>query len=1000
MEQGASASVPLVGRDVEMGVLVRLLDEVAEGRPGVVVLEGEAGIGKTRLARETAEAATARGFQLLWGTCVHFGSSEVPYAALTAAVRRWLRSRADGRATAAGRELLQLMVGTTSETDTVTIGRVLQAADDLVDELNRVGPTLWVVDDLHWSDVTSRDVLAYVIAGLDAQRLGLVLLVRAEERTEGHPLNVWLADLRRDPAVRDLVIGRLSAEETEEQVAALSGTSPSYDLVTHIHQRTAGNPYFTELFVKGLPTGTTRPPVRTPHGLLDAVAARWHSLPEASRDLARVLAVGGRPRVVELLDRVCAQACLRVGSLEDAVRDGVRGGVLTFADEVVWFRHPLLPDVLAKESGIVNVTAIHAAYADVLKEVDAGDTLTAADIALHEEQAGRYREAFAWSLETADRAALVSARSERWAALDRACRLWSYQSADLEDDRARHVHLLRRTAEAARLAGEVAAAVDRLEEAIDLVDADQDPLLASDLLVTWCARRWDASPGVAFIRPELFRAVELAERVPGSPQHALAVAELAVGRIWDYESQPEDRFSPDGPVVPGRFLAHQAHELAQRTGDPRAMARSLCALAIAEYYMPETDPIDRLRRAWDYAEEAGDTLTMGFAAVYWQHYLIQQGHYEEQVPLALRLEEALAKAGDPIMSGFMTMNASGSLMDLGEWQRSESLLRMVLTTDMRGLASGAACNTAALLAVRRGRIGSARRYLDRLEEVMDPGFMGGPIALPHVEYHLLVGNPAAALDHLRARHDAGGWRDLSGDMHVALVAAAAADLAQQARDRRDPEGVRHAYHELTTLTATFRSHEGEPATAINDPRRNRGWTALLPAETARCHSADNEVDTWLHARDVFRDIRFPWEEAYCGLRLAQAMVRLDAPRKDVRDALRVAYPIVEKLGAEPLKTQIEAVARAAHVRLDAVEDVTLDRPDQGLLSDREREVLEHIIAGRTNSEIAAALFISEKTAGAHVSNILRKTQTRNRVEAAAWGQRLAAAGGSSGRNRE
>ena len=118
------------------------------------------------------------------------------------------------------------MVGTTSQTDTVTIGRVLQAADDLIDELNHVGPTFWVVDDLHWSDVTSRDVLAYLIAGLDAQRLGLVLLVRAEERTEGHPLNVWLADLRRDPAVRDLVVGRLTAEETEEQVAALCGTSP------------------------------------------------------------------------------------------------------------------------------------------------------------------------------------------------------------------------------------------------------------------------------------------------------------------------------------------------------------------------------------------------------------------------------------------------------------------------------------------------------------------------------------------------------------------------------------------------------------------------------------------------------------------------------------------------------------------------------------------------------------------------------------------------------
>ncbi|HEU4998440.1 MAG TPA: LuxR C-terminal-related transcriptional regulator, partial [Lapillicoccus sp.] len=927
-------------------------------------------------------------------------SAEVPYAALTSAVRRWLRGRPDDRAAAAGRELLQLMVGTAAQSDQVTIGRVLQAADDVVDELTRVGPTLWVIDDLHWSDTSSRDVLAYLLAGLHAQRLGLVLLVRAEHRTEGHPLNEWLADLRRDPTVRDVTVGRLTAEQTEEQVAALAGVPPSYDLVTSIHERTDGNPYFTELFVRGLPSGTAQPPVRTPHGLLDAVAARWHSLPGPSRDLARVLAVGGRPRLVDLLERVCVGAGLRLGSLDHAVRDGVRGGVLTFADEVVWFRHPLLPDVLAKESGLVGAPAIHAAYAAVLKEVDAGDILTAADIALHEEQAGQDAEAYAWSLETADRAALVSARAECWTALDRACRLWSCRAATDGDDRSQHVELLRRTAEAARLAGEVTAAVERLEEAIALVDEDRDPLLASELLVTWITRRWDATPGVAYILPELHRAIDLASRAPDSVQYALAVTELAIGQVWDYDAQPEDRLGPDGPVVPGRHLAHQALELAERTGHPRAIARALCAVAIAEYHMPETDPIGRLQRAWHLAEEAGDTLTMAFAAVYWQNYLVHEGLYEEQIPLALRLAEALAKAGDPITSRFMTADAAFALLHLGEWTRAEALLRAALTSNLRGLATGGACDTAALLAVRRGRVGAALRYLDRLAQVIDLGFMGGPIARSRVEYHLLVGDPSAALHHLRARHDAGGWRDGSGDMHLALAAAAAADLAQQARDRRDPEGVRHAYRELAALTDLFRSHEGDPATALNEPRRNRGWTALVPAETARCHATDDEADAWRHARDVHREIRFPWEEAYCGWRLARALVRLNAPRKEVREALRAAYPIAERLGAEPLKEQIESDARAAHLRLDAVEDVVLDLPDQGLLSEREREVLEHVIAGRTNAEIAAALFISEKTAGAHVSNILRKTQTRNRVEAAAWGQRLAAAGMSDRPNRE
>jgi len=237
-------------------------------------------------------------------------------------------------------------------------------------------------------------------------------------------------------------------------------------------------------------------------------------------------------------------------------------------------------------------------------------------------------------------------------------------------------------------------------------------------------------------------------------------------------------------------------------------------------------------------------------------------------------------------------------------------------------------------------------------------------------------------------------------MHVALVAAAAADLAQQARDRRDPEGVRRAYQQLTELTAIFRSHAGDPAMALNEPRRNRGWTALVPAETARCHATDDEAEAWRRAREVFREIRFPWEEAYCGWRLAQALVRLNAPRKEVREALRAAYPIAQRLGAEPLREHIESDARAAHLRLDAVEDVVLDLPVQGLLSEREREVLEHVIAGRTNAEIASALFISEKTAGAHVSNILRKSQTRNRVEAAAWGQRLAAQGSAAAGHRD
>ncbi len=189
---------------------------------------------------------------VLWGTCVHFAASEAPYAAVTGAVRRWVRRRPASTATEAGRLFLRLTTGAaTGAEGVVTSAAVMQAADDLVDALSDDAPTLWVVDDLHWSDATSRDLLAYLVSGLDRHRLGLVLLVRAEDRSEGHPLNEWLADLRRHPAVSEMTLGRLSEEATDALVTRSAVPRPPA-LASAIYERTVGNPYFTELYVKGL----------------------------------------------------------------------------------------------------------------------------------------------------------------------------------------------------------------------------------------------------------------------------------------------------------------------------------------------------------------------------------------------------------------------------------------------------------------------------------------------------------------------------------------------------------------------------------------------------------------------------------------------------------------------------------------------------------------------------------------------------------------------------
>jgi DNA-binding CsgD family transcriptional regulator len=205
---------------------------------------------------------------------------------------------------------------------------------------------------------------------------------------------------------------------------------------------------------------------------------------------------------------------------------------------------------------------------------------------------------------------------------------------------------------------------------------------------------------------------------------------------------------------------------------------------------------------------------------------------------------------------------------------------------------------------------------------------------------------------------------------------------------------------MQAVTALFDAHLGDVGAYPNDERQDRGWRALLVAERARCTASDDEAAAWLAARETYRESRIPWEEAYCGWRLAAALVRQGALRAQVREVLRDAYAIAERLGAAPLVSRLDDVARAAHVRLDAVPTLETPRRTGGPLSEREQQVLDLVIVGRTNAEIAATLFISAKTAGTHVSNILRKTGCRNRIEAAAWGQRLASLGSAAPGNTE
>jgi predicted ATPase len=249
---GSGTSRGFAGRVLERRRLADALSGSAQGQPLAVLVHGEAGVGKTRLVGEVTAAYRAGGGEVLWGTCVHFGAASVPFAPVVQALDRWAQGADRGVRSSVlkgAEELSKLLPSIGVGSADVPSSRLLPVVDRVVQRIATGRPTVLVIDDLQWADVSSLDVLAYLIAGFRGQNLALVVTIREEDRPVGHPLHGWLADMRRLPGVSELVLARLDPDESTEQIAALLGRTPGEELVGDVLARSGGNAYFTELLV-------------------------------------------------------------------------------------------------------------------------------------------------------------------------------------------------------------------------------------------------------------------------------------------------------------------------------------------------------------------------------------------------------------------------------------------------------------------------------------------------------------------------------------------------------------------------------------------------------------------------------------------------------------------------------------------------------------------------------------------------------------------------------
>jgi DNA-binding CsgD family transcriptional regulator len=947
---------PLVGRAGEIDAVLGLVRGAARGDGGALLVSGEAGVGKTALVQDACSQVDEIA-DVLWAPCLPLTSLAVPFLPLASALRTWAADRD---------EPVPVLAASAEEGPA--------GFDTWLNTSLRQRPVVLVVDDLQWADQSSLDALMYVLAGLAGRRLAVVTTVRTGEESE--PLRRWLADVRRFPAVGEQTLDRLDRVATGDQLAGLLGGAPHQTLVDEVYARSHGNAYLTTLLTRGLSPDARTLPAGLPTDLQDAATRTWRGLSRPTQALTRLVAVAGGPQRAGQLGEVTAATGIG-GDLVPLLREAVDGAVLEVGgDDSYWFVNPLLAEVL--EAGLLpeERATLHAAFAAALEPAGSADDLSVeatVDLADHHFRAGHQQEGYRWALLAAEAAERAGGATETLRLLRRAVDLRS----QVLDPNISRIDLLRRIQAAAERAGEQEEELAAVDDLLAIVDLEQQPLLAAELLVRRAQLRWQTGRAPTTVE-EAWAAVRLSAEYPESAEHALAVAGLAAKEVWDGV--------PSGPA-----RADEAVRLARACGSAKALAHALIARVTARVFAGDSGGLAEAQEAQAAAAKARDFIGFVAAATWAGNCLDLSWGNRDVIEHSRRSREELTALGAPhCYVAKLSADEAFGLVLLGNWRVCVGRLRVALGSTPGPRGDLVARLTAALLAVRQGRSTEAEAHLARAEELSTDRtillFYGFDAA--RAELAFAAGDTRRAFAAAMAGVEREGSHVNLVERLVPLAARALADEAQAFRDRgEDPapavatlDDLRRRYPRVVAEVGPGPMHQAEV----------RAMQAWYDAEVQRGQDDPGAATAWTAAAQACADGELAWDEAYTWWRAAEALTRDRTARDPAATALRRAHELALDLQAAPLLAEIQALARSARVSL-AVTDERRPAAAAALpgLTPREREVLAHLVAGRTYGEIARELVLSEKTVGVHVSHLLHKTGTANRVELAQLARRLA-----------
>ncbi|WP_380167957.1 AAA family ATPase [Jannaschia sp. R86511] len=1033
-----SIDAPLVGRDRELAELRDALGAARGGRPNAVLLAGDAGAGKTRLLQAFASAAAAEGVTVLQGHCVDFGAAGLPYLAFAEAVGAHLSGSGaavpPALATLLGHSGQGAGPGPTADpTAAPTAGpthapsddpgadpvggpaavevgrmRLFEAVARYVGSLAATAPVLLVLEDLHWADPSSRDLLRYLLGRMRREQVLVVASYRSDDLHRSHPVRGLLGDLTRLPHVRRVELTPFGPAAMTEFLSALADGHVSAGTVRRVLERSEGNAYFAEeLFAAG-----DRPGV--PDGLAEVLLDRLERLSPAARQVARLAAVGGRRVADELL---LAVSGLDRATLDEALREAVSAQVLRAEGERYAFRHALLQEAVYADLLPGERSRWHAAYVTALSTPGRHAPGSWAELAHHGLAAHDLPTALLASVRAAEAATDMLAPREALQHLERAIDLYDSvpdAEAAIGMDA---VDLHRRAAGYASRCGRVERAVAlarvALERAEAAVPAGGDPRrpallhhrLAQHLIA---AERLPEALGHARLAVDGYRAVS--GDVAADRDHAWALAGLARALMLS-----------DGPGA--LTVAEQAHRAAVDLGAPDVEADTLATLAVVHSVdgeVPDHVVDARLLQALERARESQDVLTELRASVNlaWNRYS------RADVTGALTvLEAACDRAAATGLTWSPMAVELRVLRRVARYVAGRWVLRPDGDADLAPDTAAARLASASLyVQVGRGDDGAdaaLRRLVPlRGRDVQVQVAVDGCLS----ELRRWQGHPDQAADLARAATDdlarCHGTDSLGAIWFGAVEVAALADVADEAALRRDPdtvanlqrraeERVEQAQRLYDTVLAAAPDGMHRPGPeALAWLVRGRAELARLPvaarlAGGGSAHDlAEQTVTPWREALAVF-GYGYPFEQARCRLGLAAALLATSSRGgpawREAEDLLGAAARTAADLGARPLAERVAALGRRAGVPVAPERDAgdgaapgAGDEPGRPMpvgLTAREQDVLRLVAQGWTNRQVGAALFISEKTVSVHLSNVMAKLGASGRTEAVSLAHR-------------